>query len=67
MNPNTRTIARAEGGGYLLVSVDAVHDYDCPFWRMGKKHGPCVCGACALEEQAGGFEAALRTALKAKS
>lgn len=28
---------------------EAVHQYDCRYWREGKKHGPCTCGARALD------------------
>jgi hypothetical protein len=27
---------------------DAVHTYECPAWREGKKHGPCDCGGDEL-------------------
>jgi len=27
---------------------EAVHEYDCPYWREGKSHGPCICGAREL-------------------
>ena len=40
-----KTLARSSKGGYVALTVQAVHTYDCPFWRMGKKHGPCNCGA----------------------
>jgi predicted RNase H-like nuclease (RuvC/YqgF family) len=23
--------------------VSEYHEYDCPNWRIGKSHGPCVC------------------------
>jgi hypothetical protein len=28
---------------------EAVHDYDCHYWREGKSHGPCTCGARELD------------------
>ena len=40
-----KTLARSSKGGYVALTVQAVHTYDCQFWRMGKKHGPCNCGA----------------------
>lgn len=27
------------------IVVQPVHEYECPNWRMGKKHGECNCGA----------------------
>lgn len=30
---------------YLAASIDAVHSYGCPATRMGKRGGPCNCGA----------------------
>ncbi len=27
---------------------EAVHKYDCRYWRSGKSHGPCTCGAREL-------------------
>lgn len=29
---------------------EAVHTYECPVWRVGKKYGPCSCGAQQLDE-----------------
>ena len=25
------------------VEISVVHDYPCPLWRLGKRHGPCNC------------------------
>lgn len=36
----------------------AVHTHKCKYWRVGKKHGPCNCGARELD-------ARLRVALHA--
>lgn len=38
-------IARAADGGYVSVRVEAVHAHACPYWRLGRRHGPCTCGA----------------------
>jgi hypothetical protein len=37
-------------GGYLIASISCVHTHECPFWRNGKRHAPCNCGANALIE-----------------
>src|SRR5262249_46351439 len=39
------TLARSEKGGSVTVQVAAVHAHSCPFWRGGKRHGSCDCGA----------------------
>jgi len=59
---STRVIEKAEGGGYLYVEVNACHSYECRFWRMGKRHGPCTCGAEALKAE-WSFEQAVGAAL----
>jgi len=28
---------------------EAVHTYECRYWREGKSHGPCTCGARDLD------------------
>ncbi len=28
----------------LTIYHQERHEYECPYWRMGKKHGPCTCG-----------------------
>ena len=28
---------------------EAVHGHDCRYWRQGKSHGPCLCGARHLD------------------
>jgi len=28
---------------------EAVHEYECRYWREGKSHGPCTCGARELD------------------
>lgn len=38
-------IARDPEGGHVSASVTCVHARSCPYWRMGKRHGPCSCGA----------------------
>lgn len=38
-------------GGYVYVEVDVCHAHECPFWRAGKRHGPCNCGAEELREK----------------
>lgn len=35
---------------------EAVHKHGCPYWREGKKHGECNCGARTMD-------AAIRQAL----
>jgi hypothetical protein len=30
---------------------EAVHDYKCRYWRNGKSHGPCTCGARELSAE----------------
>ncbi len=60
--PVSTTAARlvdAPGGGYVTVMVSAVHTHACPNWRMGRRHGPCTCGAAEawqgwLDEKLGG-------------
>jgi hypothetical protein len=44
-------IERAPGGGSLSVEAGSVHAHACPAWRMGRRHGPCKCGASALWEK----------------
>lgn len=58
----TRVIATSPKGGYLYVDADVCHTHECPFWRMGKSHGPCECGAEELREH-WGYETALDAAL----
>jgi hypothetical protein len=38
-------LQKDERGGYVSVSVHVVHEHSCPFWRMGRRHAPCNCGA----------------------
>jgi hypothetical protein len=40
-----KTLSRNAKGGYVSVQIAAVHTYACKFWRQGKRHGPCTCGA----------------------
>lgn len=35
-------------GGYVIFTLSAVHTHWCPYWRIGTRHGACICGA--LEE-----------------
>ncbi len=28
----------------ILSLMMDVHTYECPFWRIGKRYGPCNCG-----------------------
>ena len=37
-------------GAYIALP-EAVHVHECPYWRRGQKHGPCVCGGVELQEQ----------------
>lgn len=41
----SKVIGRSELGGYVSISAQAVHAHRCPYWRMGKRHGDCTCGA----------------------
>lgn len=43
-----KTLAKNAKGGRVVVQLAAVHTYDCPSWRVGRRHGECDCGA--LEE-----------------
>jgi hypothetical protein len=36
--------------GYVVLNATAVHTHDCKYWRLGKSHGPCTCGANDLWE-----------------
>ena len=29
-----------------MACIKAVHEYECPFWRNGNRHGSCNCGGC---------------------
>lgn len=40
-----QTLLRSPKGGMVSATVAAVHEHSCPFWRIGKRHGPCDCGA----------------------
>ena len=33
------------------VFIDACHTRACPSWRIGKRYGPCNCGAGELLEK----------------
>lgn len=44
----SRTMAKADGGGALVIEAVVVHTHECPYWRMGKRHGACICGALTL-------------------
>jgi hypothetical protein len=48
MSGYVKRLKESEAGGYLAARIDAVHTYACPWWRMGRRHGPCDCGANAL-------------------
>lgn len=39
------------GAGHVALRVEAVHTYECPYWHMGRRHGPCNCGANDLMER----------------
>lgn len=56
--------ARVRGGSTdVYVSRPmAVHTYECPEPKYGKKSGPCDCGGGALDEAIKGAEAALLAA-----
>lgn len=30
---------------------EAIHEHGCRYWREGKSHGPCTCGARELDAQ----------------
>lgn len=40
-----KVLAKSALGGSVSVQVAAVHTHDCRYWRQGKSHGPCLCGA----------------------
>ncbi|KKL87798.1 hypothetical protein LCGC14_1931080 [marine sediment metagenome] len=42
---------REHKDGAYVALPEAVHTYDCPYWRMGKKYGPCVCGGEELQSE----------------
>ena len=44
--------------------VDAVHKYKCPGTVMGKKSGPCSCGADAMNQEFLGILKRLRKAAR---
>ena len=37
-------------GAYIGLP-EAVHTYDCRYWRTGASHGPCVCGGVELQAE----------------
>lgn len=41
----SRRLAEGELGGSVVLQIAAVHTHACPYWRNGKSHGPCECGA----------------------
>ena len=49
-------LAALDGG----ASTDFCHARECRYWRLGKSHGPCICGAVAKRERTICAEAALR-------
>ena len=36
-----------QAGGYIVAQISLVHEHECRAWRMGRRHGPCTCGADA--------------------
>ena len=44
----TARLAVDPAGGRVILQATAVHARECPAWRMGRRHGPCDCGAHAL-------------------
>ena len=36
------------GGPYVVLEATTVHSYGCPYPRLGKRYGPCDCGAVAM-------------------
>lgn len=49
-------LAALDGG----ASTDFCHARECRYWRLGKSHGPCICGAVAKRERTICAESALR-------
>lgn len=49
----SRVIERGSdrGAPYVVLEAIAVHVHGCPLTRMGKKHGPCTCGAVEIWER----------------
>ena len=35
----------------MVARPEAVHLWTCRFWRNGKAHGPCACGAEQINEE----------------
>lgn len=56
----TEYLAAIDGGGI----TDFCHTRECRYWRLGKSHGPCTCGAVAKRERTSCAEAALRAEVK---
>lgn len=53
-------IARLRADLKILAFGDPAHTYECPFWRIGKKHGPCICGAAEIQAQVDAARARLK-------
>lgn len=37
--------------GPNVCRPEAIHEHACRYWREGKSHGPCTCGARELDAQ----------------
>lgn len=46
-----RRVRGSRSSGGIVAEIHPVHTYECPYWRIGTKHGPCDCGAVELWEQ----------------
>ena len=45
-----------------MAEIEAVHEYECAFWRVGKGHGTCNCGGSERQERVDKALAALAEA-----
>ena len=52
--------AKHPKGAYMSHPA-GVHLHECPAWRHGKRHGPCICGADELTEAFDAVLASLAT------
>jgi hypothetical protein len=50
MKTKTKTRSKASKGKRMVARVLMEwHEYECPFWRLGKRHGPCRCKSLRAE------------------
>lgn len=51
MSTINQVVARSSWGGSVIASVNPVHLHECNYWRMGRRHRPCTCGALELFDE----------------